>query len=63
MRLAFEQGEESLAHDGGIGIIHLAEEQVAAHGRIVFLRQQVVDQQHLAESGSRLSQRQGRSVG
>ncbi len=49
VRLALEQGKVSLAQDGGVGIVHLAEEQVAPQGGVVHVRQQVIHQQHLAE--------------
>ena len=57
--LALEQGEERLAHDGGIGIIHLAEKQIPAHGFIALISQQAIDQHHLAEGGGRFCQGQG----
>ncbi len=52
MRLALEQGKESLAHDRREVIVHLPEEQVAAYLFLALLGQQFVHQHHLAEGGS-----------
>ena len=58
MGLFFEQGKEGLAQDGGVSIVHLAEEQIAAHGFVGLRCQELVNQHHLAEGRGCLSQRQ-----
>ena len=63
MGLLLEQGKIRLAHDRGIGVVHLLEEDVAAHGFILLLGQQLVGQHHLAEGGGGLGQRKGRVEG
>ena len=59
MRLPLEEGKERLPHDGGIGVVQTLEQYLASHSLVAFGAQQTVDEQHLAESGSRLSQGQG----
>ena len=49
MRRPLVDGEEGLAHDRGIGVVHLAEEQVAAQVGVWILREHSVDEQHLAK--------------
>ena len=63
MGLLLEQGKIRLAHDRGIGVVHLLEEDVAANGFILLLGQQLVGQHHLAEGGGGLGQRKGRVEG
>ena len=58
MRLALKERKEDLAHDGGIGVVHLAEEQVPAHLFVALLGQQAVDHHHLTEGGCCLRQGQ-----
>ena len=60
MSFPLEQCEIDLPQDGRVGVIHLLEEDIAAHGFVFFLGQQFIGEHHFAESGGRLSQRQGR---
>jgi len=57
MSFLFEEGKERLAHNGGISIIHLAEEHIAAHTFIRLGRQELINQQHLTKGRGGLCQR------
>ena len=58
MRLFFEQREIGLAHDRGIGVVHLLEQDLLADGLIALFGQQLIGQHHFAEGGGGLCQRQ-----
>ncbi len=49
MRFAFEEREKDLAHDGGIGVVHLLEEDVAAHGFVGLFGEQFFGEHHFPE--------------
>ncbi len=59
MSFALEEGEICLTHDGGVGVVHLAEEQITAHGFITLVFEQLIDKHHLAKRGGGLCQGQG----
>ncbi len=63
MGFALEDGEVRLAHDRGVVIIHLAEQQVTAHIRVRILCEEVIHDKHLAKGRSGLRQRQACVLG
>ena len=56
---SLEEGEECLAHDGGVVVVHLAEQQVTPDRFVVLLLQPMIQQEYLAKGGGGFGQGQG----